>query len=83
MKRTIMSFVALLTLLAGATQFYDLLPADVHRFLEEREVVKRLDSKKLQGYKPIYVSPQRINGIEMIDAFIDFNDPSALDQARA
>lgn len=83
MKRTIMSFVTLLALLAGATQFYDLLPADVHRFLEEREVVKRLDSKKLKGYRPIYVSPQLINGVEMIDVFIDFNDPSVLDQARA
>lgn len=81
-----MSFVALLALLAGASQFYDLLPlpADVYRYLEEREVIKRLESKhQAEGYRPIYVSPKFINGVEMIDAFIDFSDPSALDQARA
>lgn len=86
MKRTILSLAALLALLAGAAPFYDLLslPADVHRYLEEREVIKRLEGKQqAEGYKPIYVSPKFINGVEMIDAFIDFNDPSALDQARA
>ena len=44
---------------------------------------QRLASRPGAMGRQIYVSPHVENGVEMIDAFIDFNDKASLDQARS
>lgn len=82
MKRFLLLVLAFLALLAGSAQLYSVLPAGVQRFLEEQKMLQSLTNPNIplhqQGIKPTFVSPKRVNGVEMIDAFIDFDNPAAL-----
>ncbi len=83
MRRFLLTLIAMLALLAGATQFYDKLSPGVRQFMVEHELMKTMSGKLAKDYRPTFVTPRIIDGIEMIDAFIDFNDPSVIDRLSA
>ena len=82
MKRTIFAFIALLTLVASFAQLQDAFPGSIRQFLNERDDIQRLKSYAqpyaLQTYNSQFAPPQMINGIEMVDAFIDIDNASAI-----
>lgn len=87
MKRLLIAAAALIVMLAGSAQLLDMLPASVQHFMNERNMLGQMraarDCSALADVKPVYAQPRYVNGIEMVDAFIDFDDRSALDRARA
>ena len=82
MRRILFAFAAFLTLAAAFAQLNKSASASVQQFLDERTVIERLNQENrnaaLSTMTPIYVAPRVINGIEMIDAFIDIDDKDVL-----
>ena len=92
MKRLLLLAFALLVLSAGWAALHDVaMPAGVQRFLEEQKELRALSNRHvsstspslLRGIKPTYAQPILVNGVEMVDAFIDFDDPTALEGLKA
>ena len=87
MKRILLAFAALLSLAAGFAQLRNAAPISVQRFLDERSLIDRLSrenkTEALSGIRPVYVSPRVINGIKMVDAFIDFESTAVLQELKA
>ena len=80
MKRTIFAIIALLTLLAGFAQLQHMLPISVQRFMDERVDQQRLmrTDKAVDSYKSQFAPPYMMNGVEMVDAFIDIDNPGII-----
>ena len=82
-----MAIAALLVLLAGSAQLRQLLPSSVQRYMNERELIQRLSPRNaandLMRAHSIFVAPHQVNGVQVIDAFIEFDNEAVLDQARA
>ena len=82
MKRQLITFTALLTLAAGFAQLQDVMSPTVHQFLEERSMNKHLLSNQgpdaLEFQKSQFAPTRMINGIEMADVFIDFEDTGVI-----
>ena len=78
--------LAMLALIAGAAQLYNVLPVGVQRYLEERKMLQSLENSNRSlnqlGIKPTFVSSRTVDGVEMIDAFIDFDNPAALERIQ-
>lgn len=83
MKKFISFAIALFALTTCLAELNSALNGDVKRFYEERSVFQRMKSHPEILGRQIYVSPHIENGVEMIDAFIDFTDKAALDKARS
>lgn len=85
MKRTIFAIIALLTLLAGFAQLQHMLPISIQRFMDEREDRQRLmkSNRPVDSYKPQFASPYMKNGVEMVDAFIDIDNPGIIPVLRS
>ena len=87
MRRILFAFVAFLTLAAAFAQWHDATSVSVQQFLDERSVIERLTQDNrtaaLSTMTPIYVEPRMINGIEMIDAFIDIDGSDVLPVLKA
>lgn len=87
MKRILFASIALLTLLAGFAQLQHVFPASLQRFFDEREDQERmLKANKpeiAKSFKSQFAPPYMLNGVEMVDAFIDIESSSALPALRA
>ena len=86
MKRTIFAIIALFSLVAGFAQLQHMVPASVQRFNDERSDYERLarnHNNDRLSFKPQYAQPRMINGVEMVDAFIDIENKSALPVLRS
>lgn len=83
MRKFISLVVVLFALTTCIAELNSAFNGDVQRFYEEHSMRQRLASRPDVMGRPIYVSPHMENGVEMIDAFIDFNDKAALDKARS
>ena len=86
MKRTIFAFIALFSLVAGFAQLQNVLPLSVRIFMDERADRQRLlkyNPHEASLYKSQYARPMMINGVEMVDAFIDIESVSALPILRS
>lgn len=87
MRKIILTASALLTISVGLAQMQSILPASVQLFLDEQSVRHSMLSKgktmTVEADKPIYMPPYMLNGVEMVDAFIRFDDRGALSTARA
>ena len=87
MKRKILTFTALLSLAAGFAQLHDMLPSTVQLFLEERAMNDRQQasgSPLTATHSFSRFAPTRmINGQEMADVFIDFEQPEVIPILKA
>lgn len=81
-----MAIAALLVLLAGSAQLKNVMNPGLQRYYDDREVLQRLSHRSAvaspMDVNSRFVSPRYVNGVQMIDAFIDFENESALNQAR-
>ena len=85
MKRKLIAFVSLLTLVVGFAQLQNVLPTPLQRLMGERHDNEcMMEAHKLanQYSNSQYASTQMINGIEMVDAFIDIENESAVQSLR-
>ena len=87
MKRIIVAIIALLTLIVGFAQLQDVLPVSLQHFMDERANISRLMKTNRQEaqvlkdqscYAPSYMR----NGVEMVDAFICYEDASVLAELK-
>ena len=82
MKRLLITITALLTLSASFAQLGDMLPPSVQQFLVEREMNSRLSTPRNNDEATLLKSrfaPTRfINGKEMADVFIDFDNTDVI-----
>ena len=80
MKRTIFVIIALLSLAAAFAQLRNVLPSPYQLFFDELADRERLlkMGKPIDTYKSQYASPRMVNGIEMVDAFIDIENENAI-----
>ena len=87
MKRILLLMIAVLALAATSAQLSKVLPVGIKQFFAEREMLQSLvlknNSLSQLGIKPTFVSPHRVNGVDMLEAFIDFDSPDALTMAKA
>ena len=87
MKRQLITFTALLTLAAGFAQLQDVMSPTVHQFLEERSMNNHMltnqSPEALEFQKSRFAPTRVINGIEMADVYIDFEDTSVIPVLKA
>ena len=83
MRKFISLVVALLALTTCLAELNSAFNGDVQRFHDEYSMSQRLASRPNAIGHQTFVSPHVENGVEMIDAFIDFNSKAALDKARS
>ena len=74
MRKFISLVVALLALTTCLAELNSAFNGDVKRFYDEYSMSQRLASRPNAIGRQTFVSPHVENGVEMIDAFIDFND---------
>lgn len=83
MKRIFLITSAILTLAIGFAQMRStLLPSSVQEFLNERNETQRLlkanNTKALSMRSSMYAPPRMINGVEMVDAYIDIDNEGVI-----
>ena len=87
MKRLLLAIVALLTLMVGFAQLQDLLPASVQRFLDVRADQERLmkspNKTSLSMLNSEFAPTRFVNGVEMVDAFIDIESTAVISRLKA
>lgn len=87
MKRQLITFTALLTLAAGFAQFQDMVSPTVHLLLEERSMNSNFQTYQgndASEYLKSRFAPTRIvNGTEMADVFIDFENTGIIPMLKA
>lgn len=85
MKRTALAIVAILSLVVGFAQLQNVFPISVQRFMDERsdrEHLLKTNPDLAGSYKSLYCAPRMINGIEMVDAFIDIDNSAAINTLK-
>lgn len=87
MKRQLITFTALLTLAAGFAQLQDMLSPTVHLFLEERSMNSNLQTYQgtdaSEFLKSRFAPTRIVNGTEMADVFIDFENPDIIPMLKS
>lgn len=86
MKRIFLAIIALLSLMAGFAQLQDILPISVQRFMDERadrERLSRLNKSASSAYESQFAPTRFINGIEMVDAFIGFDNRAVISTLKS
>ena len=83
MKRTISVFATLFTLVIGYAHFQEFLPNSIRHFDYERSIINHNSFNSLNQFAPSLSSPHTVAGVEMIDAFIEIEDPSVLNSLEA
>ena len=82
MRRLLSAITALLTLAVAFAQLQHSLPISVQRFLDERSDRQRImnnnRSHASATYRSQYAPPTMINGVEMVDGFIDIDNVQAI-----
>ncbi len=81
MKRLLIAIATLLTLMVGFAQLQNGYPSLLQRLMGDRHAYESL-MKAHKNAEAEYVSSRMINGVEMIDAFIDIDDKSAINSLR-
>ena len=83
MKRVLLAVTTLLTIAVGFAQLQDVLPT-VQRFLDERSNQERITRIGHNDAPSSRFAPSRvINGVEMVDAFIDIESTDVIGTLRA
>lgn len=84
MKRLLLAIVALLTLLVGFAQLQNVMPSPLQRLMDDIHSNERMMNahRTNDGYIPQYAPPRMVNGVEMVDAFIDIENKSAINVLR-
>ncbi|MBQ3364805.1 MAG: S8 family serine peptidase [Muribaculaceae bacterium] len=88
MKRFLLATIAFLTLAIGFAQLSELLPVSVQRFFDERTDQQRLKrmnhADAIPSMAPHQFAPTHIiNGVEMVDAFIEIDNKGVLNALQA
>lgn len=87
MKRELITFTALLTLAAGFAQIQERLSPTIYQFLEERSINSLFLANQGADASELLESrfaPTRfVNGTEMADVFIDFENPEVIPTLKA
>lgn len=81
MKRIVLAIFALLALVESHPLKAQALPGSVQEFLCENSIRQRLGRDA--SYKPTFATPCLVNGQEMIDAFIEFDNRSVIADLEA
>lgn len=81
MKRLLIAIATLLTLMVGFAQLQNGYPTLLQRLMGDRHGYESM-MKAHKNADAEYVSSRTINGVEMIDAFIDIEDKSAINSLR-
>ena len=77
MKRILIAIATLLTLVVGFAQLQNVLPTPLqHLLMDRHESERMMDTHRMADAQ--YVSSRMINGVEMVDAFIDIENRSAI-----
>ena len=84
MKRLLLAILALLTLVVGFAQLQNVMPSPLQRLLDDIHSNERMmNAHRINdGYVPQYAPPRMVNGVEMVDAFIDIENKSAINALR-
>lgn len=82
MKRTISVFATLLTLVMGYAHFQEFLPNSIRHFFYEQSLINRNEFNSLSQYAPSLSMPRMINGVEMVDAFIEIDNNSVVNSLK-
>lgn len=88
MKRTFLAVIAILSLAAGFAEIQSVLPLSIQRYFDDRadqeRMMKTNDPAIIRSLFPSQFAPSRmINGIEMVDAFIDIADKGVIKTLQA
>lgn len=85
MKRTLLAILALLSLVVGFAQLQNVFPLSIQRFMDERSDRERMLSAPGMASTPMcqYAQPRMVNGVEMVEAFIDIDNSSAVEKLRS
>ena len=71
----VLALVAVSTLVVAFAQLQDKTALSLQRFFDERRDIERLTREHRDGMlsmiDPVYVAPRVIDGVEMVDAFIE------------
>lgn len=88
--KKLLIFACLLLALAVSGQFKSNLPGSVQRFYLEREAFNNMGDMLMKasmnnwsGPRPTYAQPRMVDGIEMIDAFIDITGSDVIPLLKA
>lgn len=87
MKRTLFTTLALTTLVAGIAQWQKMLPSSVEQFISERKCEKNISRLRADdnamARETQFFPPYMLNGVEVVDAFIDIAYPSIIESLKA
>ena len=54
----------------------------VHQFMAERSVMQHLSRDGLAVYNPVFAPSRMVNGVEMVDAFIEVADNGVIEELK-
>lgn len=81
-KIMVLALVAVSTLVVAFAQLQDKTALSLQRFFDERRDIERMTREHRDGMlsmiDPVYVAPRVIDGVEMVDAFIDIDGSRVL-----
>ncbi len=87
MKRLLFVIGSILTIVAALAQLRDMTSGTVRWFLEERADMERLarnhNAEAMAAYQPRFAAPRMVDGVEMVDAFIDISNPDVTATLKA
>ena len=87
MKKLIFAVLAFAAISISFAQLRQSLPASVQQFMGERAMMERLNkagnTKALSMAQPTMAMPRMIDGVEMIDAFISFDNGGVVNSLKA
>lgn len=82
MKRTVFAIFSFFALAVGYAQLQNMLPSSVRLFMDERANYERRQKINPNGdespFRPIFAPPEVIDGVEMVNAFIDIDNVAAI-----
>ena len=86
MKRTVFAIISFFALAMGYAQLQHVLPSSVRLFMDERANYERRQKINPHGdesaFKPMFAQPEVIDGVEMVNAFIDIDNVTAIPVLR-
>lgn len=86
MKRTVFAIISFFALAMGYAQLQHVLPSSVQLFMDERANYERRQKINPHGdesaFKPMFAQPEVIDGVEMVNAFIDIDNVTAIPVLR-
>ena len=87
MKRIYITLISIVTLATAIAQLQNSLPASVQLFMKDRSEGFFKQTSPMRGAvdskRSAYAPPYQMNGVEVVDAFIDIADQSVIESLKA